>query len=93
MEILRKLLIDGREYRLQRDESGIVLTDGKMELRGDFSSMKRRIDPGRLQHEMLVRAARLKDAEGPMTAVDATAGLGEDSLLLAAAGFRVRLYE
>ena len=32
-------------------------------------------------------------AATPLTAIDATAGLGEDSLLLAAAGFHVHLYE
>ncbi len=93
MEILKTLLIDGKKYSLQRDEEGIALTDGKMVLRGDFSSMKKRIRPDRLPHEMLVRAARLRDADGPLSAIDATAGLGEDSLLLAAAGFQVRMYE
>jgi len=41
---------------------------------------------------MLVKAARVKGVEAPR-AVDATAGLGEDSLLLAAAGFTVTLCE
>ena len=70
-----------------------MLTDGSMVLRGDFSAMKSRIRSGRLPHEMLVRAARIRDADGPLTAIDATAGLGEDALLLAAAGFHVRMYE
>ena len=39
-----------------------------------------------------MRAARIR-GDGPRTAFDATAGLGEDSLLLAAAGFEVTLYE
>lgn len=39
-----------------------------------------------------MRAARLKGIEEP-TLVDATAGLGQDSLLLAAAGFSVTLIE
>ena len=42
--------------------------------------------------ELLAKAAKLKDTEHP-TALDATAGLGEDSLILAAAGFKVDLYE
>ncbi|MDO4849527.1 MAG: class I SAM-dependent methyltransferase [Coriobacteriia bacterium] len=63
-----------------------------MELRGDFSRMLPRLRQGRLQQELLVRAARVRGAEAP-TAVDCTAGLGEDSLLLAAAGFRVTLFE
>ena len=63
-----------------------------MELRGDFTRMLPRLRQGRLQQELLVRAARVRGVEAP-TAVDCTAGLGEDSLLLAAAGFRVTLFE
>ncbi|MGN0287113.1 MAG: class I SAM-dependent methyltransferase [Atopobiaceae bacterium] len=63
-----------------------------MTLRGDLEHMECRLRPGNLSHELVVRAARLKGVERP-TAVDATAGLGEDSLLLAAAGFTVTLYE
>lgn len=63
-----------------------------MELRGDFSRMLPRLRQGRLQQELLVKAARIKGAEAP-TAVDCTAGLGEDSLLLAAVGFTVTLFE
>lgn len=92
-EILKILPIEGREYRLQRDENGIALTDGEMVLRGDFSSMTGRIRSGRLQHEMLVKAAGIRHGELPLTVIDATAGLGEDSFLLAATGCRVRLYE
>ena len=51
-----------------------------------------RLAPGKLNRELLVRAAKMKGADRP-TAIDATAGLGEDSLLLAAAGFEVQLYE
>lgn len=66
-----------------------------MTIRGDLARLLPRLKPGRLQRELLVRAARIKDprnSEHP-TAVDATAGLGEDSLLLAAAGFDVMLFE
>ena len=35
----------------------------------------------------------MKNAGSTPTAIDATAGLGEDALLLAAAGFSVQLYE
>ena len=51
-----------------------------------------RLRPDRLGRELLVRAARVRGVEAP-TAVDATAGLGEDSLLLAAAGFTVTMFE
>jgi 16S rRNA (guanine1516-N2)-methyltransferase len=52
-----------------------------------------RVKPGMPAHEMLVKTAKIKNAEGPLTAVDATAGLGEDSILLAAAGFHVTMFE
>lgn len=80
---------------LRRGPNGLEVSDGHMELRGDFSSMTARLKPANLSHELIVRAAKLKPADdtGRLTAVDATAGLGEDSLLLAAAGFDVVLYE
>ena len=71
---------------------GLTLTDGTMELRADFGRMLPRLKQGRLQQELLVKAARTKGIERPW-AIDATAGFGEDSLLLAAAGFTVDLYE
>ena len=71
---------------------GLTLTDGTMELRADFGRMLPRLKQGRLQQELLVKAARAKGIECPW-AIDATAGFGEDSLLLAAAGFTVDLYE
>ena len=59
----------------------------------DFRDMLPRLKQSNLQREMLVKAARIKGQEMPQTLVDATAGFGEDSLILAAAGFQVRLYE
>ena len=86
--------LDGESssVRLVRDDYGLALVGDGMELRGDFSRMLPRLRQGRLQQELLVKAARIKGAEAP-TAVDCTAGLGEDSLLLAAAGFPVTLFE
>lgn len=71
---------------------GLSLMRDGMELRPDLAEMLPRIKQGALQREMLVKAARVKGVEAPR-AVDATAGLGEDSLLLAAAGFTVTLCE
>lgn len=86
--------LDGESssVRLVRDDYGLALVGDGMELRGDFSRMLPRLRQGRLQQELLVKAARIKGVEAP-TAVDCTAGLGEDSLLLAAAGFVVTLFE
>ena len=72
---------------------GLTLSSGAMELRADFSRMLPRLRPHRLSHELLVRAARVRDGAATPRAVDATAGLGEDALLLAAAGFEVTLFE
>ena len=74
---------------------GLELVAEGMTVRGDLTRLLPRLKPGRLQRELLVRAARIKDPRSPErpTAVDATAGLGEDSLLLAAAGFDVLLFE
>ena len=75
-----------------RTDEGLALVGGGMTLVPDLARMLPRLAPARLSKELLVRAARVRGAEEPW-AVDATAGLGEDGLLLAAAGFRVTLFE
>ena len=77
---------------LRRDAEGLALVGDGMVLRADFARLLPRLRPDRLGRELLVRAARVRGAGAP-TAVDATAGLGEDSLLLAAAGFAVTMFE
>ena len=79
-------------FELRDDGQGLALAGGGMVLRADFTRLLPRLRPDRLGRELLVRAARTRGAEAP-TAVDATAGLGEDSLLLAAAGFTVTMFE
>lgn len=74
-------------------EDGLSLCRGNMEVRGDLTKMIPRIKERSLRGELLVRAAGRRDADGSPTAIDATAGLGEDSLLLASAGFSVTLCE
>lgn len=83
-----------REAGLELAEApeGLTLTDGTMSLRADFETMLPRLRPNRLSRELLVRAARVRGVVAPR-AVDATAGLGEDSVLLAASGFSVTLFE
>ena len=85
------------DMSLTRDENGLSLAWNGMLLRGDFTEMIPRIRPGKLESELIVKASGILKSKGNMThsplAIDATAGLGEDSLLLAAAGFRVKLYE
>lgn len=78
---------------LTQDERGFFITDGTMSVRGDFTHMIPRIRAHAVNRELLVKAARIKGASEPLLIVDATAGLGEDSLLLAATGHFVTLYE
>ncbi len=73
-------------------DRGLSLCQGSLEVRGDFTRMLPRLRPSNLQREFLVKAGKFRNLTCP-TALDATAGLGEDSILLAAAGFRVHLYE
>lgn len=76
-------------------ESGLTLSDNELELCADFTESISRIKKGRVESELLVKASRIKNFKEnrPMRVLDATAGLGEDSILLAAAGFIVDLYE
>lgn len=75
------------------EENGLHLTDGSLSMCGDLSNMIPRVRQSNMQQEMLVKAARIKGVEEELIAVDATAGMGEDSVLLAAAGFQVYLFE
>ncbi len=77
---------------LPTDDGLTLIADGQ-QIRGDFTRMLPRLKKNNLSGELLVRAAKIKDADHPLTAIDATVGLGEDSLLLAAAGFSVTLCE
>ena len=73
------------------DGKGVSLTGFGLTYQGDFENMIHRVTNGRLQHEMLVRAA--KSEKPGRRAIDATAGMGEDAFLLAAQGYEVTLYE
>lgn len=79
--------------KLIYEEEGLTLTDGNLKLCADFTKLLPRLKPNNLNGEFLVKAARIKNSDGPLTLLDATAGLGEDSFLLAAAGFNIDLYE
>jgi len=75
------------------DENGLTLENGETVYRADFMRMLPRLKYNNLTHEMIVKAAKIKNFGENPTAVDATAGMGEDSLLLAAAGFTVQMFE
>ena len=73
------------------DSKGVSLSGFGLSYQGDFEDMLHRVTNGRLQHEMLAKA--VKTDQENLKAIDATAGMGEDSLLLAACGYQVTLYE
>ena len=81
----------GKNLTVLFDSKGVSLTGYGLTYQGDFENMTHRVTNGRLQHEMLVRAAK-SDKIG-RKAIDATAGMGEDAFLLAAQGYEVTLYE
>ena len=73
------------------DSKRVSLSGFGLSYQGDFENMLHRVTNGRLQHEMLAKA--VKTDQENLKAIDATAGMGEDSLLLAACGYQVTLYE
>ena len=81
----------GEHLTLLLDDTGLSLMGYGLSYQGDFEKMLRRISGGRLQHEMLAHVAKTKSPNP--TAIDATAGMGEDAILLAACGYEVTLYE
>lgn len=74
-------------------QDGLALEHEGLQMRADLASMVPRVRHDRLGRELLVKAAKIKGHDGPLRAVDATAGLGQDALLLAAAGFETTLFE
>ena len=78
---------------LTLNHDGLAMTDGVMRVSADFTAFLPRLRPDRIGTELLVKAAgRKKGTEKPL-AVDAAAGFGQDALLLAAAGWRVLMFE
>lgn len=78
---------------LTLDAGGLSLRRGALAVRGDFTRMLPRLRTQNLRGELLVRAVKGRGESRPLRVVDATAGLGEDALLLAAAGHTVQLFE
>ncbi|MBQ0000032.1 MAG: class I SAM-dependent methyltransferase [Clostridiales bacterium] len=81
----------GKELTLLIDGNGVSLNGYGLTFKGDFEQMLHRLTEGRLQHEMISRVCKTK--ETGLKAIDATAGMGEDSILLAANGYDVTLHE
>ncbi len=81
-----------QEVSLEKKEYGLVLTDGTLELYGDYTKLIKRVKKNVIGSELLVKAVKMRGKEN-LQVLDATAGLGEDSFLLAAAGWDVILCE
>ncbi|MBR6950277.1 MAG: class I SAM-dependent methyltransferase [Oscillospiraceae bacterium] len=91
--VFEQACTEGESVWLVLAENGLALTDGAMTVTADLTAMVPRLREDRLASELLVRAAgRSRQGEPPL-AVDAAAGFGQDALLLAAAGYRVILFE
>ena len=91
-----KIITDNKEtsgLTLYLSKSGLSLVYENMKLSGDFSKMIKRIKQNNLQNEILIHAAKIKEKTRDLMAIDATAGMGEDSMLLAAYGYNISLYE
>lgn len=81
------------DLKLERIDGRLSLVKQDTVFYGDYTKLKKRLTHANLTHEMPVKACRIKNKQMPVSVLDATAGLGEDALLLAAFGFNVSLYE
>ncbi len=100
--VIVDIIDDAEDLALEKDEiltmkydiDGLTLIKGKLSLKPDFQSLIPRLKRSNLDREYLVKAARIKGVRPELlTIIDATAGLGEDSMILAAAGYRIEMYE
>lgn len=78
------------DMALVLDEDGLSLSANGMKMQPDWCAEIPRLKRASLKSEMIARACQL--GEKP-TLIDATAGLGHDSLLMAHLGAKVRLIE
>lgn len=96
MDYQRHTLCDARteEKRLILAKLDGILTLSKngMSISRDFSESLNRIKNKNIGEENIVKAAKIRGKD-KLKILDATAGLGEDAFLLAAAGHDVDMYE
>lgn len=78
---------------LEYNDEGLSLNQDSLSLMADFRDVLPRMKASNLNNnEMLVKAVRIKD-EKNITVLDATAGFGEDDMILAGAGCNVEMFE
>lgn len=92
-EIVSESDIESDDLVIVFDEDGVSLKKGELILRADFEKMIPRLKKASQSTELLIKASKIKGKQNGLMAIDATAGLGEDSLILAYSGFSVRMYE
>ena len=78
---------------LKNIDGRLSLVSGDTAVYGDLAKNIKRLTHANLSHELLIKAVKVKNADASLSVLDATAGLGEDSLLMAAAGLTVDLCE
>ena len=78
--------------KLVETEDGLALISENLKLIGNYEELLPRIAKNKVLSERIFKAVKLKEVEHPIV-WDATAGLGEDSFLLAAAGCMVTQIE
>lgn len=71
--------------QLIETEGGLALVSDNLKLIGNYEELLPRIAKNKVLSERIFKAVKLKDVANPVV-WDVTAGLGEDSFLLAAAG-------
>ncbi len=81
------------DAELIQTEKGLGLSRDGQIMVGDFSHLLRRTQKHTIGAELVVKAARMKNGPEHPILLDATAGMGEESFLLAAYGFTVKMYE
>lgn len=85
--------IESGELFLEYSDEGLALMQDNLGLMADFRDVLPRMKASNLNNnEMLIKAVRIKDMKS-INVLDATAGFGEDDMLLAAAGCNVAMYE
>ena len=78
---------------VKEDENGLYITDGRLRFGGDFEGMLPRLKKENTKTELILKAVKLKKEKEDTWIIDATAGMGEDSLILASFGYNVIMYE
>ena len=86
-------LISSDDFVIRFADDTVSLSSNGLTVCGNLINMLPRLKFHNLSSELLVKAAKFSKLQHALTAFDATAGLGEDSLLLSASGFQVFLFE